>query len=136
MNKITQSLVLANELYEEKRKFDIEPVINHCKRLASIGVLLDFDELSLAACYLHEVLTYNYGDYYNIGLRIKEIDPKLFILVDKLTKKHSETWPEYYYRIRVVPEVKKIEYINMLDELAYAPKEDRERIFAHLKYFI
>jgi (p)ppGpp synthase/HD superfamily hydrolase len=135
MNKITQALVLANELYDGKKKNN-EPVINHCKRLANIGVLLDFDELSLAICYLHKALEQNYDDYYNIGLRIKEIDPNLFKYVDKLTKKHNETWNQYYYRLRLVPEIKQVMYINMLDELFTAPEEDRKRIYENLKHFI
>lgn len=136
MSILTQSISLARDVYEGKSRQNGEPVINHCKRLADKALLYNYDETLIASCYLYEALSSNYEIYYDIAEQIKDIDESLFKIVDKITKKHTESWLEYYYRVRVVPEAKKIVLLNMLDTLLELDHEKKLLILGQLPKFL
>ncbi len=123
---INQAVYLAHKLYEDKA------VIEHCRRAADRAILAGCDEKVVAGCYLHEVLTYNYTNYYDIVLQIKEIDENLAKIVEKCTKK-NESWKEFYYRVSLVPEVAIIMWFCMTDAIIDTNYDDFKRISSNLE---
>src|SRR3989304_968988 len=103
MNIKVQALSLASELLNKKLNEHGEFVLNHSKRLADKAVLLHFDDILIAACYLHETLAVNYDTFYENYEFIRDIDENLAKIVDKCTKKHTESLKQYYKRVNDVP---------------------------------
>jgi len=128
-------LSLSSYYLDNLKKENGEPVINHARRVAQNALLLGWEEEVIAACYLHEVLTYHYDSYYEVLQEIKAIDENVAKIVDKVTKKEKETWGQYYYRIIIVPEAAKVVWLDMIDSLTYAKREEFDRIYEQLPRF-
>lgn len=128
LNKI---LKLFYELYSLDKEAQ-----NRGRRLAERAIYLGLNSESIATCYLYEALSINYDSYYETLESIKDIDENVAKLVDKITKKKTESFAQYFYRISVIPEASQIVWLIVLQKLEDCNMEDfmimhagMERIF-------
>lgn len=129
---ITQSIELASKYLKDRHSEgkSYEPIINHSKRMAERAVLLGYDEIIIASCYLHDVLSLNVEEYHEIALEIKKIDPDLARIADKFYRREDETWLQYYYRISYVPEASKVLWLCLTDKLVDVKAKDLAEILS------
>lgn len=127
---------LAIKYHANQMRDHIEPQINHIRRVGQRAILAEWSDFLVGACYLHDVLDMNRDIYYDIGQEIKAIDQDLFRIVDKIAKRDNESWKAYYHRIILVPEAKKILWLDHIDILPDVDQETRERILQYLPQLV
>lgn len=129
---LSNIIQLFYQFYDSNNPEDLAR-INRAKRLVEKAQNIKCDDIIVGACYLYEVLDKNYDLYYETLEIIKNVDKQVAKLVDKVTKKVYETWPEYYFRISLVPEASQIVWLIMLQELEKVDTADYIRIHSNME---
>lgn len=123
---------MFNEVYRLCSSYYNTETLNHCRRIGQRAVQLGWDEEVVAACYLHELLVVRYDEYYEALQEIKAINENVAKIVDKVTKKEKETWPQYYYRIYLVKEAAQVVWLDALDTMVDCDEVTLQRIHKDL----
>lgn len=126
---------MQQEILQLSYKYTDNRTMDHARRLATKALDYGWSPEIVAACYAHAVLEQNYDLYYEILNELKAIDENVATIVEKVTKRANETWGQYYYRVTIVPEATKVLWLDMIDSLYHANKEEFDRIYEQLPRF-